>query len=146
DLPGMGSLLADVGIIAQLVQQSLVGASLHGYWRDVDVHCESQGAGGLVVRSIAGVAYATLLPIVPLLAARRRRLVARALEAVVRAIVAGIDVPTAVDRAVAWLSRKGLDAVQARADIERLLSGFLASSVAPAREPRDVSSDLKTVG
>ena len=93
------------------------------------------------------MAYATLLPIVPLLAMRRRRLVGRALEAVVRAIVAGVEVPTAVDRAVAWLSRKGLDAVQARADIERLLAGFLSSSAAaPPSESREASSDLKTAG
>jgi hypothetical protein len=142
----MRPLLTDVGIIAQLVQRSLVGGTVRGYWRDLDAHCESEGAGALVVRGVAGVAYATLLPIVPLLAARRRRLVARALEAVVRAIVAGIEVPTAVDRAVAWLSRKGLDAVQARADIERLLSGFLSSPAAEPSDSRDASSEIKTAG
>jgi hypothetical protein len=140
----MRPLLADVGTIAQLMRRSLVGASVHGYWRDLAAHRESQGAGGLVVRGVAGVVYATLLPIVPLLAMRRRRLVGRALEAVVRAIVAGVEVPTAVDRAVAWLSRKGLDAVQARADIERLLAGFLSSS-AVSSESREASSDLKSV-
>ena len=142
----MRPLLADVGTIAQLMRRSLVGGSVHGYWRDLGTHRESQGAGGLVVRGVAGVAYATLLPIVPLLAMRRRRLVGRALEAVVRAIVAGVEVPTAVDRAVAWLSRKGLDAVQARADIERLLAGFLSSSSAVSSESREASSDLKTAG
>ena len=143
----MRPLLADVAIIAQLVQRSLVSGTVHGYWRDLDAHRESEGAGALVMRGLAGAAYATLLPIVPLLAARRRRLVGRALEAVVRAIVAGVEVPTAVDRAVAWLSRKGLDAVQARADIERLLAGFLSSSSATASsESRDASSDLKTAG
>jgi hypothetical protein len=142
----MRPLLADLGIIARLMRRSLVGGSVHGYWRDLAAHCESQRAGGLVVRGVAGVAYATLLPIVPLLAMRRRRLVGRALESVVRAIVAGVEVPTAVDRAVAWLSRKGLDAVQARADIERLLAGFLSSSAAPPSESREASSDLKTAG
>jgi len=143
----MRPLLADLAVIAQLVHRSLVSGTVHGYWRDLETHCESDGARALVVRGLAGVAYATLLPIVPLLAARRRRLVGRALEAVVRAIVAGVEVPTAVDRAVAWLSRKGLDAVQARADIERLLAGFLSSSSATASsESRDASSDLKTAG
>lgn len=142
----MRPLFADVGIIAQLMRRSLVGGSLHGYWRDLDAHCESVGARALVVRSVAGVGYATLLPIVPLLAMRRRRLVGRALEAVVRAIVAGVEVPTAVDRAVAWLSRKGLDAVEARADIERLLAGFLSPSAASPSESREASSDLKTAG
>jgi hypothetical protein len=142
----MRPLLADVGIIAQLVQRSLVGGTVHGYWRDLDEHCESEGTSALLVRGVAGVAYATLLPIVPLLAARRRRLVGRALEVVVRAIVAGVEVPTAVDRAVAWLSRKGLDAAQARTDIERLLSGFLSSSGTTSSDSRDASSDLKTAG
>ena len=142
----MRPLLADVGTIAQLMRRSLVAGSVHGYWRDLAAHRESQGAGGLVVRGVAGVAYATLLPIVPLLAMRRRRLVGRALETVVRAIVAGVEVPTAVDRAVAWLSRKGLDAVQARADIERLLAVFLSSAAIPPSESREASSDLKTAG
>ena len=142
----MRPLLADLAVIAQLVHRSLVSGTVHGYWRDLATHRESQGAGGLVVRGVAGVAYATLLPIVPLLAMRRRRLDGRPHEAVVRAIVAGVEVPTAVDRAVAWLSRKGLDAVQARADIERLLAGFLSSSAARPSESRDASSDLKTAG
>src|SRR5262245_4806460 len=143
----MPRLLAAVGTIVQLARRSLVGGTVHGYWRDVDTNCESDGAAGLMVRGVAGAVYATLLPIVPLLAARRRRLVGRALEAVVRAIVAGVEVPIAVNRAVAWLSRKGLDAVQARADIERLLAGFLSSSsAAPPSESREASSDLKTAG
>src|SRR5262245_66599374 len=95
DSPGMRPLLADVGTIVQLMRRSLVGGSVHGYWRDLAAHRESQGAGGLVVRGVAGAAYATLLPIVPLLAMRRRRLVGRALEAVVRGSVAAGACPGA---------------------------------------------------
>lgn len=141
----MQRLLADVGTIAQLVRRSLVGGTVHGYWRDLDAHCESDGASALMVRGVAGAVYVALLPIVPLLAARRRRLVGRALEAVVRAIVAGVEVPTAVNHAVGWLARKGLDSVQARADLERLLAGFLSSRTT-STAAADRASDLKSAG
>jgi len=141
----MQRLLADVGTIVQLARRSLVGGTVHGYWRDVDTNCESDGAAGLMVRGVAGAVYATLLPIVPLLAARRRRLVGRALEAVVRAIVAGVEVPIAVNRAVDWLARKGLDSVEARADLERLLAGFLSSRTTSTAAD-DTGSDLKSAG
>src|SRR5215471_18425518 len=127
----MQRLLADVGTIVQLARRSLVGGTVHGYWRDVDTNCESDGAAGLMVRGVAGAVYATLVPIVPLLAARRRRLVGRALEAVVRAIV--------------WLARKGLDSVEARADLERLLAGFLSSRTTSTAAD-DTGSDLKSAG
>ncbi|HKA86704.1 MAG TPA: hypothetical protein VKE22_03525 [Haliangiales bacterium] len=141
----MQRLLADVGTIVQLARRSLVGGTVHGYWRDVDTNCESDGAAGLMVRGVAGAVYATLFPIVPLLAARRRRLVGRALEAVVRAIVAGVEVPIAVNRAVGWLARKGLDSVEARADLERLLAGFLSSRTTSTAAD-DTGSDLKSAG
>lgn len=86
---------------------------------------------------VAWVVYVALVPIVALVAARRRRLLARAVEGVVRAVVAGVEVPTALTRAVAWLEGKGLDPLQARADLERLLAGFLSapSGDASAAEP-----------
>src|SRR5262249_10174365 len=86
-----------------------------------------------VARSVS----AALVPIVPLVAARHRRLVARALESVVRAIVAGVEVRTAVDRAVALLEHKGLDPLEARADLERLLAGFVSSPARSSRAPAD---------
>jgi hypothetical protein len=141
----MQPLLADISVIAQLARRSLVGGTVHGYWRDLGAHCESDGASAAVVRAIAGAVYVALLPVVPLLAARRRRLVGRALEAAVRAIVAGVEVQTAVDRAVAWLARKGLDSAQARGDIERLLAGFLSSRTA-STAGADAAADLKSAG
>jgi len=141
----MDALLADIGIIAQLAKRSLVSGTMHGYWRDLGTHGGSAGAGAVVVRGIAGAVYVALLPVVPLLAARRRRLVGRALEAVVRAIVSGVEVPTAVDRGVGWLTRKGLDSAQARADIERLLAGFLSSRTA-STAGADAAADLKSAG
>jgi hypothetical protein len=89
-----------------------------------------------------------LVPLVSAMAARRRRLIARALEGVVRAVVDGVDPPVAVERAVALLHRKGLEPEQARADLERLMAGFLASGseAVAARSARSRDSRFTTVG
>jgi len=54
--------------------------------------------------------------------------------------VAGVEVPTAVDRGVAWLERKGLDQARARTDLERKVAGFLAG---PSAERRAHGADHK---
>lgn len=120
----------DLWLVLQLARQSLECGTLRGYWPGLARH----GAGrGVVTRGLAAVVWVALVPLVPVLAARRRRLIARALEGVVRAMVAGVDGPKAVHRAVALLERKGIEPVQARADLERLLSGFLSAPF-PAHE------------
>ena len=81
--------------------------------------------------------------------ATRLRKVTKALEGVVRAIVSGVEVPAALERAVGWLERKGLDPQRARSDLERLLAGFLSSSSAEkpeASRPRRDGSDLRSAG
>jgi hypothetical protein len=80
--------------------------------------------------------WVVLLPTVPLVAARRRRLIARALEAVVQSVVAGVAVSTAVDRGVAWLESKGLDRDRARTDLEAKVAGFLSDPSTPVDEAR----------
>jgi hypothetical protein len=118
---------ADLWLLVQLARQSLETGSLRGYWPGL----AREGAQpGVVTRTIAGVVWVALVPVVPAMAARRRRLIARALEGVVRAVVAGVDAPTAVNRAVAWLEGKRIDPIEARADLERLLAGFLSSAPA----------------
>jgi hypothetical protein len=53
-----------------------------------------------------GHSRSALVTVVPAFAARRRRQIARAAEGVVRAVVAGIEVPTAVVRGMEWLARR----------------------------------------
>jgi hypothetical protein len=113
--------------VVQLARQSLETGSLRGYWPGLS---RDGARPGVVTRAIAGVVWVALVPVVPAMRTRRRRLIARALEGVVRAVVAGVDAPTAVSRAVAWLERKRIDPVEARADLERLLAGFLSSAPA----------------
>ena len=130
-----GGPAADLWLVFQLARQGLETGSLRGYWPGLS-HGEARP--GVVTRAIAGIVWMALVPVVPVMAARRRRLVARALEGVVRAVVAGVEAPTAVDRAVAWLERHGLDPVQSRTDLDRLLAGFL--SQAPAEKSSAAST------
>jgi hypothetical protein len=125
---------SDLWLVARLARQSLGSGTLRGYWPGLAMHGATRSA---LVTWLARVVYVALVPVVPLVAARHRRLVARALESVVRAVVAGVEVRTAVDRAVALLEHKGLDPVQARVDLERLLAGFLSSHSRPARDAAD---------
>jgi hypothetical protein len=121
----------DLWLVLELARQSLQSGTLRDYWPGLARH----GSGtGMLTRGLAAVVWIALVPLIPALAARRRRLIARALEGVVRAVVAGVEVPTAVDRAVAWLERKRLDPIQARADLERLLGGVLSASAGRADE------------
>jgi len=120
-----------VWLVVQLARESLATGSLRGYWPGL----ERYGAGaGLPTRGIAVLLWIALVTVVPAVAARRRRLIARAAEGVVRAVVAGIEVPTAVDRGMEWLEWKGIEPQQGRADLERLLDGFLSSSPRKIRE------------
>src|SRR4030095_468608 len=108
--------------------QSLETGSLRGYWPGL---AREVAQPGVVTRTIAGVVWVALGPVRPAMAARaarRRRLIARALEGVVRAVVAGVDAPTAVNRAVAWLEGKRIDPIEARARLERLRAGCLFSA------------------
>ena len=118
----------------QLARKSIESGTLRDYWPGLARH----GAGdGFSTRGIAAIVWMALVPVVPAVAARRRRLIAQALEGVVRAVVSGIEVPAAVNRAVAWLQRKGLEPLQARADLERQLGGFLSSPFRNTSEERE---------
>ncbi len=119
--------------LREVAVDCLERGTLRTYWPRLT---RETTAPAVLTRGVAAVVWVVLLPIVPLLAARRRRLIARALEAVVRSIVAGVEVPTAVDRGVAWLEGKGVDRVRARTDLERKVAGFLSgpsASAAPVR-------------
>jgi hypothetical protein len=136
----------DLWLVARLARESLDAGSLRGYWSRL----EANGSTGRTLTLwIARLVYVALAPIVPLVGARHRRLVAQALEGVVRAIVSGVEVPAALERGVGWLERKGLDPQRARSDLEQLLAGFLSSS-APAKpeetRPRRDGSDLRSAG
>src|SRR5262245_23687741 len=121
----MGDPVAELWLVMHLAARCLQNGSLRTFWPDLERHA---GRPHLLTRGVATLAWLGLLPIVPLLAARRHRLVARALEAVVRAITAGERIPVAVDRGVRWLVRRGLAPEQARQDLERLLAGFLSGA------------------
>jgi hypothetical protein len=121
----MGDPVAELWLVMHLAARCLETGSLRTFWQELERHA---GRPHLLTRGVATLVWIGLLPIVPLLARRRHRLVARALEAVVRTIASGEQIPVAVDRGVRWLVRKGLPADQARADLERLLAGFLSGA------------------
>jgi hypothetical protein len=136
----------DLWLVARLARESLDTGTLRGYWPGLE-------ANGSTDRTltvwVARLVYVALAPIVPVVAVRHRRLVAAALEGVVRAIVSGVQAPAALERAVGWLERKGLDPQRARSDLERLLAGFLSASSAEkpeASRPRRDGSDLRSAG
>jgi len=136
----------DLWLVARLARESLDTGTLRGYWPGLE-------ANGSTDRTltvwVARLVYVAIAPIVPVVGARHRRLVAKALEGVVRAIVSGVQVPAALERGVGWLERKGLDPQRARSDLERLLAGFLSASSAEkpeASRPRRDGSDLKSAG
>jgi hypothetical protein len=136
----------DLWLVARLARESLDAGTLRGYWPGLK-------ANGSTDRTltvwVARLVYVALVPIVPMVAVRHRRLVAAALEGVVRAIVSGVEVPAALEHGVGWLERKGLDPQRARSDLERLLAGFLSASSAEkpeASRPRRDGSDLKSAG
>ena len=142
----MPDLGFDLWLVARLARESLDTGTLRGYWPGLE-------ANGSTDRTltvwVARLVYVALAPIVPVVGARHRRLVAAALEGVVRAIVSGVQVPAALERAVGWLERKGLDPQRARSDLERLLAGFLSASSAEkpeASRPRRDGSDLRSAG
>ena len=130
----MTDTAGELWLILQLARKSLESGTLRDYWPDLARH----GAGTVFpTRAIAALVWIALVPVVPAIAARRRRLIGQALEGVVRAVVSGVEVPAAVNRAVAWLERKGIESRQARADVERLLDGFLSSPSRNTSEERD---------
>jgi hypothetical protein len=114
-----------------LAGRSLATGSLRGYWRGVAEHARGGGPlGWIATRGLAAVLWLVLLPVVPLLAAHRRRVYGRALETMVREVAAGVEVPRALERGVRMLVRTGMDRAEAQATAERLLAGFLS----PGRE------------
>jgi hypothetical protein len=115
----------DLWLVFQLARKSLESGTLRDYWPGLAREGEE---AGFATRGVAAVVWVALVAVIPIVAARRRRLIARALEGAVRAVVAGVEVPTALARAVDWLQRKGIEPTQARADLERLLGGFLSTS------------------
>ena len=131
----MDGLAAQLWLVAHLGARCLESGSLRTFWPELERHADHPG---ILTRAVATVVWLGLLPVVPFLAARRRRLVARALEAVVRTIATGEQVSVAVDRGVSWLVRRGLSPERARQDLERLLAGFLsgARSDAVVERPR----------
>jgi hypothetical protein len=121
----MSDPAAELWLVMHLAARCLEDGSLRTFWPELERHA---GRPRILTRGVATLVWLGLLPIVPLLARRRHRLVARALEAVVRTIAAGEQVPVAVDRGVRWLVRKGLNPERARQDLERLLAGFLSGA------------------
>src|SRR5262245_55364947 len=121
----MGDPVPELWLVTHVAARCLETGSLRTFWPELKRHA---GRPQLLTRVVATLVWVGLLPIVPLLAGRRHRLVAHALEAVVRTIAAGEQVPVAVERGVRWLVRRGLTPEQARADLERLLAGFLSGA------------------
>jgi hypothetical protein len=136
----------DLWLMARLARQSLDAGTLRGYWPGLEANGSTDRT---LTLWIARLVYVALAPIVPLVGARHRRLVAQALEGVVRAIASGVQVPAALERGVGWLERKGLDPQRARGELERLLAGFLSPSAPEkpdeTRQRRD-GSDLRSAG
>ncbi len=133
----------DLWLVFQLARGSLESGTLRDYWPGLKRHGTETGP---VTRGVATLVWLALVPVIPAVAARRRRLIATALEGVVRAMLAGVEMPAAVSRAVTWLQRKGVEPVQGRADLERLLSGFLSSRQAGDARPAESDSDLTSAG
>jgi hypothetical protein len=135
----------DLWLVFQLARKSLESGTVRGYW--TGLAREGEGTGYLT-RGVAALVWVGLVAVTPVVAARRRRLIARALEGVVRAVVAGVDVPTALARAVDWLEHRGVEPTQARADLERLLGGFLSTSSGREQpsSARDASSRFTSAG
>ena len=142
----MPDLGFDLWLVVRLARESLDAGTLRGFWPGLEANGSTDRA---LARWAARVAYVALVPVMPLVRARRRRLLAHALEGVVRAVVAGVEAPTALEHGVRWLEGKGLDPQRARNDLEQLLAGFLSSS-APARAeaaaPRRDASHFSSAG
>jgi hypothetical protein len=136
----------DLWLVARLARESLDAGTLRGFWSGLEANGST---GRTLTRWAARVVYVALAPIVPLVRARHRRLLAHALEGVVRAVVSGVEAPVALERGVRWLEDKGLDPQRARNDLEQLLAGFLSSSLPAKPEaaaPRRDASDLRSAG
>jgi hypothetical protein len=116
---------ADWWLVLHLAGRCLENGSLRTFWPELERHAAYPG---LLTRGIATLVWLGLLLAVPLLAERRRRLVARTLEATMRRIVRGEQMSAAVDRGVCGLVRRGLSPERARDDLERLLAGFLSGA------------------
>ena len=142
----MPDLGFDLWLVARLARESLDAGTLRGFWPGLEANGSTDRS---LTRWAARAVYVALVPIVPLVRARHRRLLAHALEGVVRAVVSGVEAPTALERGVHWLESRGLDSQRARNDLERLLAGFL-SSPAPAKPeaaaPRRDASHFRSVG
>jgi hypothetical protein len=137
--------VGDLWLVFQLARKSLESGTVRDYWTGLAREGEETG---YATRGVAAVVWVALVAVIPVVAARRRRLIARALEGVVRAVVAGVEVPTALARALEWLERRGVEPTQARADLERLLGGFLSTS-SPSEQPssaRDARSRFTSAG
>ena len=142
----MPDLGFDLWLVARLARESLDAGTLRGFWPGLEANGSTDRR---LTRWTARVVYVALVPIVPLVRARNRRLLAHALEGVVRAVVSGVQAPTALERGVRWLEGKGLDPQQARSDLEQLLAGFLSSSPPAKPEaatPRREASDFRSAG
>ena len=136
----------DLWLVARLARESLDAGTLRGFWSGLEANGSTDRT---LTRWAARVVYVALAPIVPLVRARHRRLLAHALEGVVRAVVSGVEAPAALERGVRWLEDKGLDPQRARNDLEQLLAGFLSSSLPAKPEaaaPRRDASDLRSAG
>ena len=127
----MPDLGFDLWLVARLARESLDAGTLHGFWPGLEANGSTDRT---LTRWTARVVYVALAPIVPLVRARHRRLLAHALEGVVRAVASGVQAPTALERGVRWLEGKGLDPQRARNDLEQLLAGFLSSP--PPAKPK----------
>ena len=112
-------------LVLHVAARCLENGLLRTFWPELERHAAHPG---LLTRGTATLVWLGLLLAVPLLAERRRRLVARTLEATMRSIVRGEQMSAAVDRGVGGLVRRGLSPERARDDLERLLAGFLSGA------------------
>jgi hypothetical protein len=120
-------------LVLQLAGHCLESGTLRPYWAGLHRYGVRRD---LLVRVLATCVWLALVPIVPIAAARRRRLIGRALEGVVRAISAGVAVDVALARGVEWLARRGVARDGARSELERILAGFVSPSAAPPTAER----------
>ncbi len=126
-----------------LARRSIAAASLRGYWPAVAAQASEEGwVGRLATHALAAAGYGVLLPIMPALVLVRRRTYGRALEAMVRDVVAGVEVPAAITRGARMLALAGMDRGEAEAMAERLLAGFLSSG----RMRQDAAASAQEAG
>ena len=105
-------------LVLHVAARCLENGSLRTFWPELERHAAH---AGLCTRGTATLVWLGLLLAVPLLAERRRRLVARTLEATMRSIVRGEQMSAAVDRGVGGLVRRGAECRRRLRDGQRLL-------------------------